>query len=88
MDCRNLNHDCGPSPNYAIEDGSQLSVESFRRAGWIDVTVGLRRFGIPRPFIARLFATWPDAGFHRRLVQLALDRFRTHPLTPLPMVRP
>lgn len=62
-------------------------VEPFRQADWIDVTGGLRRFGIPRRFVARLFATWPDAGFHWRLVQLALHRFRTHPLTPLPMVR-
>ena len=62
-------------------------VEPFRQADWIDVTGGLRRFGIPRSFVARLFATWPDAGFHWRLVQLALHRFRTHPLSPLPMVR-
>ncbi len=62
-------------------------VEAFRRADWIDVTCGLRRFGIPRSFVARLFATWPDAGFHWRLVTLTLDRFRRHPLTPLPMVR-
>ena len=61
--------------------------EAFRRADWIDVTRGLRRFGIPRPFVARLFATWPSAGFHWRLVTLTLDRFRSHPLTPLPMVR-
>jgi hypothetical protein len=62
-------------------------VEAFRQADWIDVTGGLRRFGVPRRFVARLFARWPDAGFHWRLVQLAVDRFRTHPLTPLPMVR-
>ena len=62
-------------------------VEAFRRADWIDVTRGLRRFGIPRPFVARLFATWPSAGFHWRLVTLTFDRFRHHPLTPLPMVR-
>ena len=62
-------------------------VESFRRADWIDVTRGLRGFGIARPFVARLFAAWPDSGFHWRLVTLTLDRFRSHPLTPLPMVR-
>jgi hypothetical protein len=62
-------------------------VEAFRRADWIDVTRGLRTFGIPRPFVARLFAAWPDAGFHWRLVTLTLDRFRSHPLTPLPMVK-
>ena len=62
-------------------------IEAFRRADWIDVTRGWRAFGIPRAFVARLFATWPSAGFHRRLVELTLDRFRHHPLTPLPMVR-
>ncbi len=62
-------------------------IETFRRADWIDVTRGLRAFGIPRPFVARLFATWPSAGFHWRLLTLTLDRFRSHPLTPLPMVR-
>ena len=62
-------------------------IEAFRRADWIDVTGGLRRFGIPRPLVARLFVTWPSAGFHRRLLTLTLDRFRSHPLTPLPMVR-
>jgi hypothetical protein len=62
-------------------------VEAFRRADWIDVTYGLRRFGVRRSFVARLFATWPDAGFHWRLLTLTLDRFRTHPLTPLPMVK-
>jgi hypothetical protein len=67
--------------------GPDSLIEAFRRADWIDVTRGVRRFGIPRPFVARLFATWPSAGFHWRLVTLTLDRFRSHPLTPLPMVR-
>jgi HD domain len=62
-------------------------VESFRRADWIDVTRGLRRFGLPRRFIAAVAATWPSAGFHRRLVELTIDRFFKHPLTPLPMVK-
>ena len=65
----------------------QSLVESFRRADWIDVTRGLRRFGLPRTFIARVDAAWPNAGFHRRLVQLTIDRFLKHPLTPLPMVK-
>lgn len=62
-------------------------VEPFRRADWIDVTRGLRTLGVPRPFIESVFATWPSAGFHWRLVELTLDRLRTHPLTPLPMVK-
>jgi hypothetical protein len=50
----------------------QSLVESFRRADWIDVSRGLRRFGLPRMFIAAVDAAWPNAGFHRRLVQLTL----------------
>jgi len=61
--------------------------EAFRRADWIDVTRGLRTFGIPRRFVARLYATWPDAGFHWRLVTLTLEWFTRHPLRPLPMVK-
>ena len=62
-------------------------VEPFRRADWIDVTRGLRTFGLPRPLIRSVLAGWPSAGFHWRLVELTLDRLRTHPLTPLPMVK-
>jgi hypothetical protein len=65
----------------------QSLVESFRRADWIDVSRGLRRFGLPHTFIAAVAATWPSAGFHRRLVQLTVDRFWHHPLSPLPMVK-
>ena len=62
-------------------------VESFRRADWIDVSRGLRRFGLPRTCIKAVAATWPSAGFHRRLVRLTIDRFWKHPLTPVPMVK-
>lgn len=62
-------------------------VESFRRADWIDVTLGWRRFGLQRGVVAAVSETWPDAGFHRRLVELTIARFWKHPLTPLPMVK-
>ena len=65
----------------------QSLVESFRRADWVDVSRGLRRFGLPRTFIAAVDAAWPNAGFHQRLVRLTIDRFVKHPLTPLPMVK-
>jgi len=62
-------------------------VEPFRRADWIDVTRGLLTFGLPRKLLGKIFSTWPDAGFHKRLVQLSLKRLRTHPWSPLPMMR-
>jgi len=62
-------------------------VEPFRRADWTDVTLGVRRFGVSRAFLREIYAVWPDAGFHWRLVQLSLGRLRTNPRSPLPMVR-
>jgi len=59
----------------------------FRRADWIDVSRGLLTFGLPRARLVHIFSTWPDAGFHRRLAQLAGRRLLTHPWNPLPMFR-
>lgn len=70
---------------YRGSDGAL--VEAFRRADWADVSFGLIRHGLPRSLVRQLFAMWPSAGFHRRLVQLELQRLRTHPLHPLPMVK-
>lgn len=61
--------------------------ESFRRADWADVTGGLVAFGLSRALLAEVYASWPSAGFHRRLLQLGLARVRSHPFNPLPMVR-
>ena len=62
-------------------------VEPLRRADLVDVSMGLITFGLPRKLIREIYATWPTAGFHKRLVQLELTRLRTHPWNPLPMVR-
>lgn len=60
-------------------------VEIFRRADWVDVSLGVLRFGIPGPFLRDVQEAFPNCGFHRRLVALTLERLRTHPLSPLPM---
>jgi hypothetical protein len=62
-------------------------VEPFRRADWIDVSKGLRTFGLSRILIREILSVWPSAGFHTRLVQLELSRLRTHPWNPLPMLK-
>jgi len=62
-------------------------VKPFRKADWIDVSLGVRMFGMPRKLLRELFSTWPDAGFHKRLVQLMFKRLVTHPWSPLPMVK-
>ena len=62
-------------------------VEEFRRADLVDVSRGLIRFGLPGQHVNKVLSTWPDSGFHRRLLQLALHRLGTHPWNPLPMIR-
>jgi hypothetical protein len=62
-------------------------VEAFRRGDWIDVTLGVRTFGLDRSFIGEIRTAFPNEGFHRRLLELGLQRCRTHPLSPLPMLR-
>ena len=63
------------------------TVETFRKADWIDVTQGVLRFGLSRSFLRSLYSTWPDAGFHAFLVRQTWERAKRHPLSPLPMFR-
>ena len=67
--------------------GPHALAETFRRADWADVTLGLRARGLPSGQVRALYQRWPDAGFHRRLVTLTLARARRHPLSPLPMLK-
>jgi hypothetical protein len=62
-------------------------VEAFRQADWIDVTAGVLRHGLPRSFVRQVQSSFPDAGFHLRLLQLSARRALHHPLSPLPMMR-
>jgi len=62
-------------------------VEPFRKADWMDVSLGAITCGLPRAFVRQTIARWPNAGFHRKLAQLTFVRCRSHPLSPLPMVR-
>jgi hypothetical protein len=64
-----------------------LLAEPFRQADWIDVSHGIVTFGLSRKVLREIFAAWPDAGFHRRLVQLSLKRLWTNPGSPLPMLK-
>jgi hypothetical protein len=62
-------------------------VEEFRCADWIDVSSGFIRVGLPRQHVKKVLSMWPDSGFHKRLLVLALHRLWTHPWNPLPMIR-
>jgi hypothetical protein len=62
-------------------------IEPFRRADWIDVSLGALDFGLPRARIREIRARWPNAGFHQRLARLTFERLRKHPLSPIPVLK-
>lgn len=61
--------------------------EPFRKADLIDLSLGRVKFGLPSELVQEILAAFPTAGFHLRLLQLALVRLLTHPFNPLPMLR-
>lgn len=62
-------------------------VEIFRRADWMDVSLGLLNFDLPRSRYREVMQTFPDEGFHMRLLELGSKRALTKPWSPLPMFR-
>ncbi|MDX1694168.1 MAG: hypothetical protein R3208_10410 [Ketobacteraceae bacterium] len=64
-----------------------ILIEAFRQADWIDVTMGVVNFSLPRPKIRRIREAFPYLGFHKMLAQLTARNLVTHPLKPLPMFK-
>lgn len=63
------------------------TVETFRKADWIDVSLRLLRFGLSRKAIKQVTAVFPTKGFHRFLLRKTAKNFFLHPLRPLPMFK-
>lgn len=62
-------------------------VEPFRKADWIDVSLGLLKFGLPSAFVSDVRTTFPNAGFHKVLMRATGRQLRSDPLHPMPMMR-
>ena len=62
-------------------------VEPFRKADWIDVSLGWLKFGLSDDFVTEVRGTFPNAGFHKRLTELTWQQFKQTPRRPLPMMR-
>ena len=71
----------------AFRDERYPLVEVLRRADLIDVSLGLRRFGLPRGYVKEVRRAFPNAGFHKRLVRLVGQGLRHRPLNPLPFYK-
>lgn len=63
------------------------TVETFRRADWIDVSLGLITFGIDKNKMHINWKSFPGKGFHWFLVKATMKNFMKHPLNPLPMFK-
>lgn len=65
----------------------QQTVETFRRADWIDVTKGSKRFGLSKSVYLDMVKTFPLLGFHKFLIIQTIKHFFKSPFNPLPMFK-
>lgn len=66
---------------------NQRTVETFRKADWIDVSLGLMRFGTDGSRLRDNRKRWPNLGFHLFLAKGTFKNLLRHPLNPLPMFK-
>jgi hypothetical protein len=63
-------------------------VEAFRRADLVDVSQGVVRGGLPRPYVREVRAAFGVGNFFTKVVPLAVaKRFVTRPWDPMPHLR-
>ena len=67
--------------------GESALVEIFRRADLADFSLGVMKGGVPAATVRAAKAAYPNAGFHKRLMQLAGGWFGRHPVSPPPVMK-
>ena len=65
----------------------EKTVEVFRKADWIDVTMGFKRFGLKKTAYTAVQKLFSNKGFHWFLIKKSARYFIKHPLNPLPMFK-
>ncbi|HSF88472.1 MAG TPA: hypothetical protein VLA46_03590 [Saprospiraceae bacterium] len=68
-------------------EGPYKTVAHFRKADWIDVSLGWLTFGHDRRKIETLRNAFPNKGFHLYLLKQIAYNFFRHPFNPLPMFK-
>lgn len=63
------------------------TIETFRRADWLDVTMGLKMYDVKKDVFMSIKKQYPINGFHWFLVKQSTKYFFKHPLNPLPMFK-
>jgi len=70
-----------------VKNKKHPSIELFRKADLVDFSLGSIRSGVSKSYIQEVKSTFPNAGFHKRLVQLSWQQFKQHPFNPAPMMK-
>ena len=65
----------------------EQTVETFRKADWIDVSLGMLTYGIHTESLVQNRKELPTHGFHWFLVKKLVKNFFRHPFHPLPMFK-
>ena len=66
---------------------SDSPTEIFRRADLVDLSFGLRRFGLAPAQVRAVRRELPNAGFHAFLARAFARRLTIHPLNLAPMMK-
>ena len=67
--------------------GEFSTVETFRKADWIDVSIGFMTFGLDKKALKEIKKIFPYHGFHLFLVKQTMKNMVKQPLNPLPMFK-
>jgi len=71
----------------AYRDANFPLVEVFRKADLADFSLGFVKGGVAAATVRDVKAAFPNAGFHKRLMQLAGGWFAKHPVSPPPFMK-
>ena len=69
----------------SVYKGEYKTAEVFRKADYIDVSLGLITFGYSANEISKTRKLFPNKGFHLFLINRIVKNLFRHPLNPLPM---
>jgi hypothetical protein len=73
--------------HHKIRPEQHPLVEAFRKSDLVDVSWGFLRCGLTRADIRGTRAAFPNAGFHKLLMNVAARWISRHPLHPLPVIK-
>jgi len=65
----------------------ESTTETFRKADWIDVSLGWLGFGFDKRIIKETRKKLPNLGFHMFLIKTTIKNFFRHPLHPFPIFK-